>query len=77
MWEPRPLATLGAFTACNRDIFTFFFLPFIKVQKLAWFGHLERMPEERTIKKITHWKPLSSGPKGRAKKKCEDVLQDL
>jgi hypothetical protein len=22
MWEPRPLATLGAFTACNRDIFT-------------------------------------------------------
>jgi hypothetical protein len=24
MWEPRPLATLGASTACNRDIFTFF-----------------------------------------------------
>jgi hypothetical protein len=23
MWEPRPLATLGASTACNRDIFTF------------------------------------------------------
>jgi hypothetical protein len=22
MREPRPLATLGAFTACNRDIFT-------------------------------------------------------
>jgi hypothetical protein len=25
MWEPWPLATLGASTACNRDIFTFFF----------------------------------------------------
>jgi hypothetical protein len=24
MWETRPLATLGASTACNRDIFTFF-----------------------------------------------------
>jgi hypothetical protein len=23
MWEPRPLATLGASTACNSDIFTF------------------------------------------------------
>jgi hypothetical protein len=23
MWEPRQLATLGASTACNRDIFTF------------------------------------------------------
>jgi hypothetical protein len=25
MWEPRPLATLGDSTACNRDIFTFTF----------------------------------------------------
>jgi hypothetical protein len=24
MWEPRPLANLGACTDCNRDIFTFF-----------------------------------------------------
>jgi hypothetical protein len=24
MWEPRPLATLGASKACNRDIFTFY-----------------------------------------------------
>jgi hypothetical protein len=25
MWEPYPLTTLGVSTACNRDIFTFFF----------------------------------------------------
>jgi hypothetical protein len=25
MWEPRPLATLGTSTACNRDIFTFLY----------------------------------------------------
>jgi hypothetical protein len=36
------------------------------------------MNEERTTKKITRWKPLSSRSKGRPKKKWEeDVLQDL
>jgi hypothetical protein len=35
------------------------------------------MHVERTTKKITRWKPLSSIPKGRPKKKWEDVLQDL
>jgi hypothetical protein len=29
MWEPRRLTTLWASTACNRDSFTFYFLPFI------------------------------------------------
>jgi hypothetical protein len=36
------------------------------------------MHEDRTTKKITRWKPLSSRPKGGPKKKWkEDVLQDL
>jgi hypothetical protein len=35
------------------------------------------MHEEKTTKKITRWKPLSSRPKGGRKKKWEDVLQDL
>jgi hypothetical protein len=50
---------------------------YIKAERLAWLGHRERMPEEGTTKKITPWKPLSSRPKGRPKKKREDVLQDL
>jgi hypothetical protein len=45
----------------------------IKAQRLARLGHLERIREERTTKKITRWKPLSSRPKI----KWEDVLQDL
>jgi hypothetical protein len=49
---------------------------YIKGQRLAWLGHLERMHEERTTKKISLWKPLSSRPKGRPKKKWKDV-QDL
>jgi hypothetical protein len=50
---------------------------YVKAQRLEWLGHLERMHEERTTKKITCWKLLSSRPKGRPKKKWEDVLQDL
>jgi hypothetical protein len=51
---------------------------YINVQRLAWLGHLKRMHEGRTTKKITHWKPLSSRPKGRPKVKWEeDVPQDL
>jgi hypothetical protein len=50
---------------------------YIKAQGHAWLGHLERMHEEGTTKKITRWKPLSSRPKGQPKKKWEeDVLQD-
>jgi hypothetical protein len=40
-------------------------------------GTLERLHEERTTKKTTLWKPLSSRPKGRPKKKWEGVLQDF
>jgi hypothetical protein len=36
MWEPRPLATLGASTASNRDIlpFAFTFLDYIAVNRI-------------------------------------------
>jgi hypothetical protein len=27
---------------------------YIKAQRLSWFGHLHRMPEERTVKKDTY-----------------------
>jgi uncharacterized radical SAM superfamily Fe-S cluster-containing enzyme len=50
---------------------------YINAQRIARLGHLERMHEERTTKKITCWKPLSSRPEGRPKKNWTDVLQDL
>jgi hypothetical protein len=43
---------------------------------LALFGHLERMHEERTTKKITRWTLLSSRPKGRPKKNGKKMLYD-
>jgi hypothetical protein len=51
---------------------------YIQAQRLAWLGQLDRMHEEKTTKKITRWKPLSSKLTGRPKRKWdEDVLQDL
>jgi hypothetical protein len=32
---------------------------YIKAQRLSWFGHVQRMPDNRTVKKIFNWKPLT------------------
>ena len=29
---------------------------YIKAERLSWFGHVQRMPDTRTIKKIFKWK---------------------
>ena len=29
---------------------------YIKAQRLSWFGHVKRMPETRTVRKIFNWK---------------------
>jgi hypothetical protein len=31
----------------------------ITAQRLSWFGHVQRMPDTRTVKKIFNWKPLT------------------
>jgi hypothetical protein len=40
---------------------------YIKAQRLSWFGHLNRMPEARTVKKLCTWKPMLTRPLGRPK----------
>ena len=46
----------------------------IKAQRLSWFGHLHRMPEERTVKKVYKWKPMLTRPLGRPKNRWEDDI---
>ena len=40
---------------------------FARVQKLGWYGHIERMQETRMVKIIYSWKPISERPTGRSK----------
>ena len=47
---------------------------FIRVQRLGWFGHIERMQETRMVKAIYSWKPISRRPIGRPK---DDVRKDI
>jgi hypothetical protein len=50
---------------------------YVKAQRLSWFGHINRMPETSTVKKIYKWKPFTGRPVGRPKSRWEDVRNDL
>jgi hypothetical protein len=45
---------------------------YINAQRLSWFGHLHRMPEERMVKRVYKWKPMLRRPLGRPKNRWED-----
>jgi hypothetical protein len=50
----------------------------IKSQRLSWFGHLHRMPEERIVKRVYKWNPMLTRPLGRPKNKWEDdIINDI
>jgi hypothetical protein len=38
---------------------------FMKAQSLRWSGHVERMPEERDVRRIYKWELIASRPVGR------------
>jgi hypothetical protein len=44
---------------------------FIKAQRLNWLGHIERMSEERVVKKINNWKAI-----GRPKNRWDDDVRN-
>jgi hypothetical protein len=53
-------------------------ISYIKAQRLSWFGHVQRMPYTRTVKKIFNWKPLTKRSQGRPKYRWEDnITQDI
>jgi hypothetical protein len=50
----------------------------IKAQRLSWFGHLQRMPKERMLKKVYKWKLMLTRPLGRPKNRWEDdIINDM
>jgi hypothetical protein len=51
---------------------------YIKSQRLGWFGHVYRMPDERMVKKVYEWKPMATRSLSRPKNRWEnDVKNDL
>jgi hypothetical protein len=46
----------------------------IKALSLRWFGHVQRMPDSRIVKKIFNWTPLTVRSKGRSKQRWEDNI---
>jgi hypothetical protein len=51
---------------------------YVKVQRLSWFGHLNRMPETSIVKRIHKLIPFTGRPAGRPKSRWDDdVRNDL
>jgi hypothetical protein len=51
---------------------------YIKAQRLSWFGHVQRIPDTTTVKKIFNWKPVTKRSQGRPKYRWEDnIKQDI
>jgi len=48
---------------------------YIKAQRLSWFGHVQRMPDTRTVKKILKWNPPTKRSQGRPKYRWEDNVK--
>jgi len=48
----------------------------IKAQRLSWFDHLHRRPEERMVKKLYKWKPILTRPLGKPKNRWEDDIRN-
>jgi len=41
---------------------------FIKSRRIAWLGHVMRMDDKRTPKRILQWKPMGTRTRGRPRK---------
>jgi hypothetical protein len=42
---------------------------FIKSRRIAWLGHVMRMDDKRTPKRILKWKPIGTRTRGRPRKR--------
>ena len=51
---------------------------FIKGQRIKWLGHIQRMDQARSTRKLLGWKPMGAKPVGRSRQRWqEDVMEDL
>jgi hypothetical protein len=51
---------------------------FIKSRRIAWLGHVMRMDDKRTPKRILQWKPICTRTRGRPRKRLiAGIEEDL
>ena len=51
---------------------------FIKSRRIAWLGHMMRIDEKRTPKRVLEWKLIGRRIRGRPRKRwTEDVEEDI
>ena len=51
---------------------------FIKCRRIAWLGHVMRMDDKRTPRKILEWKPIGTSTRGRPRKRwIVDIEEDM
>jgi hypothetical protein len=48
---------------------------YIKAQRLAWFGHVHRVPDNSMVKKVYEWSAALTGSLGRPKNRWEDDVK--
>ena len=49
---------------------------FIKLQRLRWVAHVNRMDTTGTVKKLTEWEPCLSRPVGRPRLRWLDQVEE-
>ena len=77
---PQEVATLFLVVVEQFDkmLVSLYVVNHIEAQRLSWFGHVQRIPDTRTVKKIFKWNPLTKRSQGRPKYRWEDnVKQDI
>jgi len=50
---------------------------FIKSRRIAWLGHVMRMDDKRTPKRILEWRPLGTRIRGRQRKRIVGIEEDI
>jgi hypothetical protein len=69
MWRITSNEELNRLTG-NKNI-----INHIKAQRLAWFREVHHMPEERMVKKVYEWTPMSTRSPERSKNRWEDDVK--
>jgi len=51
---------------------------FIKSRKIVWLGHVKRMDDKKTPKRVLQWKPIGTRTRGRPReRRIAGIEEDL